>query len=168
SRTRGVDRTSLRADGPARALVLPDPAPVVEAAPAVSQPHELLPVATAAEPAPPALQVQAQESLRTGAKPAVHVSAPGASPRWNQEVGAAVRLFAAQRVQSAEIHVQPAELGPVQLSLRIDAGEANMVLAAPHADTRNALETALPRLREMLSEAGIELGNASVGNSGSF
>ena len=40
------------------------------------------------------------------------------------------------------------------------------MFAAQHAVTRDAIEQALPRLREMLVENGLSLGQASVGEQG--
>jgi flagellar hook-length control protein FliK len=91
------------------------------------------------------------------------VPGPVGTPLWREEFAASVNLLATQRVSSAELRVQPAEMGPVQVSIRIEGGEANIACAAQHADTRHALEAALPRLREMLESNGISVGSASVG-----
>jgi len=92
------------------------------------------------------------------------VSTPVGQPAWNHEIATQVSWLATQRVQSAELRVQPPELGPVHVSIRMDANEASVVLAAPHADTRQALETAIPVLRDMLETRGIALSNASIGD----
>jgi flagellar hook-length control protein FliK len=93
------------------------------------------------------------------------VPGPIGTPLWREEFAASVSMLATQRVSSAELRVQPAELGPVQVSIRIVGGEANIACAAQHADTRHALEAALPRLREMLESNGISIGSASVGTN---
>ena len=70
----------------------------------------------------------------------------------------------------AELRLNPSDLGPLQVVLRLsgdDGGQASVVFASPHADVRAALETALPRLRDMFAESGIALGQASV-NAESF
>jgi len=101
------------------------------------------------------------------ARPVVPVAAPVGTQQWREEFSAAVRVIATEQIQSAEIHLNPPELGPVQVSLRMDAREASFAFTAPHADTRQALEAALPRLRELLEAGGISLGSASVDVSGS-
>jgi flagellar hook-length control protein FliK len=45
--------------------------------------------------------------------------------------------------------------------------QANLLFNAPHAVARDAIQAALPRLQEMLSEGGLTLGNVSVGTQGS-
>jgi flagellar hook-length control protein FliK len=101
------------------------------------------------------------------ARAVVPVAAPVGTPQWREEFSAAVRVIATEQIQSAEIHLNPPELGPVQVSLRMDAREASIAFTAPHADTRQALEAALPRLRELLEAGGISLGSTSVDISGS-
>ena len=102
-----------------------------------------------------------------GGRPALPVAAPVGTAQWREEFSAAVRVIATERIQSAELHLNPPELGPVQVSLRIESNDASIAFSAPHAETRQALEAALPRLREMLEAGGIALGNASVDVAGS-
>lgn len=116
------------------------------------------PVAQAALPQPP-------QATAPAAAPTVHMALPGpmGTPLWREEFAASVNLLATQNVTSAELRVQPAELGPIQVSIRIEGGEASIACSAQHAQTRQALEDALPRLREVLESNGISVGNASVG-----
>jgi flagellar hook-length control protein FliK len=68
-------------------------------------------------------------------------------------------------IQSAELHLNPADLGPIEITLTLggdDKTQATVQFSAAHAATREAIETALPRLREMLQENGITLGQAGV------
>jgi len=83
---------------------------------------------------------------------------------WTQDFGDRVVWMAKQDQQSAEIRITPANLGPIQISLNIEDGKANAAFVSPHAEVRQALEEALPRLREMLNAAGISLGQANVGS----
>lgn len=89
---------------------------------------------------------------------------PVGTQAWREEFASGVHLLATQRVSSAELRVQPEELGPVRVSIRIEAGEASIACTAQHSETRYAMEAALPRLRELLEASGISVGNASVGN----
>lgn len=83
---------------------------------------------------------------------------------WSQDFGDRIVWMAKQDQQSAEIRITPANLGPVQISLNIEDGKANAVFVSPHAEVCQALEEALPRLREMLNASGISLGQANVGS----
>lgn len=162
-----AEANSLAAD-PTQAVAPVQAMEVTHAAPHAALP-EALPAVHANEATAATANVQAPTEAQAASKPhPVHIAAPISSPRWSEEVGNTVRLLATRGIEKAEIHVQPAELGPVQLSLCIDAGDASLALAAPHAETRQALESALPKLREMLAAEGLSLGEASVNDSGAF
>ena len=89
---------------------------------------------------------------------AVAVSEPG----WGKAVSERVLLMANNKLQSAEINLTPAELGPIRVKLAIEDGCANVTFQAQHALTRDAIEQALPRLRELLAENGLMLGDTEV------
>lgn len=65
-------------------------------------------------------------------------------------------------VQSAQIAVTPADLGPVEVRVTLVGDEAKIQLSATHAATREALNEALPRLRASFADAGISLSQAGV------
>jgi flagellar hook-length control protein FliK len=59
--------------------------------------------------------------------------------------------------------LNPPQIGPIEVSLSVEGGHASVSFASANAEVRDAIETALPRLREMLASAGIELGQTNVG-----
>ncbi len=83
---------------------------------------------------------------------------------WHQDLGDRIVWMAKGNQQAADISITPANLGPVHISLNIEDGKANAVFASPHAEVRQAIEEALPRLRDMLGTAGISLEQANVGS----
>ena len=68
--------------------------------------------------------------------------------------------------QSASLTLNPPDLGPLQVVLNVTNSQANATFVAAQPEVRQALEAAMPRLRDMLSDAGIQLGQATV-SSGS-
>ncbi|MFT5963062.1 MAG: flagellar hook-length control protein FliK, partial [Burkholderiaceae bacterium] len=68
--------------------------------------------------------------------------------------------------QTATLTLNPPDLGPLQVVLNVSNGQADASFFAAQPEVRQALEAALPKLREMLGEAGISLGQANV-SSGS-
>jgi flagellar hook-length control protein FliK len=60
------------------------------------------------------------------------------------------------------VRVHPDQLGPVDIHLRVDGDSAELALASSHPAAREALESALPRLRDQLGEAGYQLVRAEV------
>jgi flagellar hook-length control protein FliK len=88
---------------------------------------------------------------------------PVGSTGWSEGVGERVRWMASQGVQRAEIHLHPKELGPMEIRLTMRDEVAQVSIHAAHATTREAVDASIPRLREMLSEANINLGSVDVG-----
>ena len=90
------------------------------------------------------------------------VSAPVGTTAFNDEVGGKITWMANQGVQSASLQVSPEHMGPVEVRISVENGSASVAFNANHADTRAALEQALPRLREMFATQGLTLSDASV------
>jgi flagellar hook-length control protein FliK len=85
---------------------------------------------------------------------------------WDNALGQKVLWMVSQQQQVAELNLNPPDLGPLQVVLSIDNGEASATFVSQHADVRQALEAALPRLREMMAESGITLSSATVSQDG--
>ena len=75
-------------------------------------------------------------------------------------------MLASSNKQQAEIRLTPADLGPLRVRIAVEDGAANVTFQAQHAVTRDAIEAAMPRLREMLAESGLSLGQTSVRDDG--
>ena len=144
-----------------------------------------LPTATAATPLPqaanaltiessqPAIpqsgggQTGPSQTMLEGAAPgtqlAARIDVPVRDPAWAAQLGQRLQLLTSNRLQAAEIRLTPAELGPLRVQIALDDGAANVTFHAQHAVTREAIEQALPRLREMLAENGLLLNQADIG-----
>lgn len=83
---------------------------------------------------------------------------------WSQDFGSKIVWMAKNEQQSAQLNINPPQLGPVQISLNLSGDQVSAVFASPHAEVRQAIQDALPQLREMLAGAGIDLGQANVGS----
>lgn len=83
-------------------------------------------------------------------------------PSWGDRVSERVVMMANNRLQNAELRLTPAELGPLRVKVSMEDGLANVSFVATHSATRDALEQAMPKLRSMLEEQGINLGQSSV------
>ena len=81
---------------------------------------------------------------------------------WANDFGQKVVWLATHDKQTAQLTLNPAQMGPIEISLSMDKGNATASFASANAETRNAIETAMPRLREMFASAGIELGQTNV------
>jgi flagellar hook-length control protein FliK len=96
-------------------------------------------------------------------QPAERIAAHLHAPEWSRNLGDKVIWLAKSEQQVAQISINPPQLGPMQISLTLQGDQATAIFASPHAEVRQAIEDAMPRLREMLSSAGISLGGANVG-----
>ncbi|MBB1341169.1 flagellar hook-length control protein FliK [Pseudoalteromonas sp. SR45-6] len=69
--------------------------------------------------------------------------------------------------KEAEIRLDPPEMGSMQIRIRSDAEQAHINFVVQNQQAKEALEQSMPRLREMLAQQGIELGESSIqqGNS---
>jgi len=77
-----------------------------------------------------------------------------------------VMWFGANKINSAEIHLNPSDLGPVQVRISTQNDQTTVAFSSPHAAVRDALDQALPRLRDMMGSQGIQLADVSVGGHG--
>ncbi|MET0268425.1 MAG: flagellar hook-length control protein FliK [Duganella sp.] len=84
------------------------------------------------------------------------------TPAWDQQLGQKVIFMAAGGEQSATMELNPPDLGPLQVVLSVNKDQATAAFTSATPEVRQALENALPKLREMMSEAGIQLGSATV------
>lgn len=97
------------------------------------------------------------------------INLPVKHPQWGQAFGQRVVFMANQSLQQAQITLNPEKLGKIQVLLKMDKDQVmNVSLAAQNGMTREAIENALPRLREMLEQAGINLGNVDISEQKQF
>ena len=144
---------------------------VFKARPTVTQPVQVLNAQPNPQQAVVLTAPPTPVSTDTGFSAAVQqasdlVSVPVRDAAWAERIGERVLMMAGKQMTSAEIRLTPAELGPLRVQVSVDDGAANVTFQAQHAVTREAIEQALPRLRELLAENGLSLGEASVGEQG--
>jgi len=114
-----------------------------------------------------ALQTAAE--LKTGAASTPFAGSPTATPHvggesFDEDISARIGWLADQKIGHATIKVTPHDLGLIEVRLQMDGDKVHASFSSAHADVRHALESTLPRLREMLNDQGFQLGNADVGH----
>ncbi|MDR1424886.1 MAG: flagellar hook-length control protein FliK [Azoarcus sp.] len=102
---------------------------------------------------------------QAAAPPAVAVPSALGQPGWAEEVGNRVLWMLGRGESKAELVLTPPHLGRVEVSITMNGDQSTAQFVASSQAARDALEQALPRLREMLAQAGVSLGEASVGAS---
>jgi flagellar hook-length control protein FliK len=93
---------------------------------------------------------------------AATVQAPIGSAGWGDAVGQKVVWMASQQQQVAELHLNPPHLGPMEVRLTINNDQVTALFVSHQPVVREAIEAAMPRLREMFADNGMMLGNATV------
>lgn len=83
---------------------------------------------------------------------------------WNNDFAQKVVWIATSHKQAAELTLNPPDMGNIEISLQFDRDKstATATFVSTNAEVRETIETALPRLREMLAGVGIELGQTNV------
>jgi len=108
--------------------------------------------ASSAATAAAAAAAAAGQALRT----------PVGNPRWADELGSRLVMMTTRGQNEGSLTLAPEHLGPLEVRISMQQNTANVWFGAQHAETRAALAEALPRLREMLADAGLSLGQSGV------
>ncbi len=137
--------TSLRAAVDLRA------APGVDAAPGSASSH-----------AATQLSALTASSVTHAAAEQAALRSPVGAPRWSEELGSRLVMMSTRGQNEGSLSLTPEHLGPLEVRISMNQNTANVWFGAHHAETRAALADALPRLREMLAEAGLTLGQSGV------
>ena len=114
-----------------------------------------------------------QHAQSSDGKPAAEVSARRepqslphlklATPEAPAQLHQKVNLMLADKLQQAEIQLDPLGLGKMKIQIQMDASsQANVHFVVQHGQTREMLEQAMPGLRDMLAGQGIQLGQTVV------
>jgi len=96
------------------------------------------------------------------ALPTATLDTPLRQPGWDQALSERVMWVVNQKVQGVELKLNPAHLGPIEVRVQMQNDQAQVSFVAQHAPVREALEAALPRLREMFSANGFNLVDVNV------
>jgi flagellar hook-length control protein FliK len=83
-------------------------------------------------------------------------------------LGERLLLMADGGLQSARIRISPENLGPLDIRIQVQDDATQVWFNASQGQTREILEQAMPRLRELLADQGMRLTDANVtgGDSG--
>lgn len=121
--------------------------------------------APAAQTMPPsnqvnALSTHADAGFKAGFE--AQLSAALHSSDFAPALGLQISTLTRNGIPEARLHLNPAELGPIAVQIELDGRNAQVVLAASHAETRQALEQALPQLASAMRDAGFTMAGGGV------
>jgi flagellar hook-length control protein FliK len=95
-----------------------------------------------------------------------NLSTPVTSPQFAQALADRVNLWisgpATSGPMTAELRLNPAEMGPVHIRIELDGQNAMVDFAAAHEQTREAIESSMSLLSGALESAGLTLSGGGV------
>jgi flagellar hook-length control protein FliK len=112
---------------------------------------------------------QAAQPARLAAEAAVplkgyatSVEVPVGQAEWGDKVMGKLSWLTARNMSVAEIHLTPPDMGPMEVKVRVQNDQANITVHAANPVVREQLELNSHRLRDMLGEQGLSLGQFDV------
>lgn len=92
-----------------------------------------------------------------------NINTPVGYQNWDEALGQHVGMMINNGNQSATLSLNPPDLGPLKVIVQMqNHGVADATFVTAHAEVRQAIEAAIPKLRDMLDQSGIQLGQANV------
>jgi flagellar hook-length control protein FliK len=90
---------------------------------------------------------------------------PMADPQTFMEgLGQRLMIMSEKGVQSARLKLYPENLGTLDIKIQVEDNIARVWFTAEHGQAREALETALPKLKDLFAQQDMELIRADVGS----
>jgi hypothetical protein len=84
------------------------------------------------------------------------------NPQWSEALAERAGWLAHQRIHTADMQLDPPELGPLQIKISVHQDQAVVSFVSANPQVRDLLDQNLVRLRELLQEQGLQLMDAGV------
>jgi len=106
------------------------------------------------------LSMSSAAPLTSSLSTAIGVPVQGAE--WSGKMTEQVSMMVKGGFQQADIKLNPAHLGPLEVKLNVSDDKANISFVTQHVPVKEAIDSAMPRLRDMLEEQGLSLADVDV------
>lgn len=118
----------------------------------------------------PAVLIQGKSALTTGLsapveaqlQTAMRVQVAFGHAQWSEALAERTAWLAGQQIHSAELQLDPPELGPLQVRISVHQDQASVSFVSANPQVREALDQSMTRLRDLLQEQGMQLVDAGV------
>ncbi len=97
----------------------------------------------------------------------VHTLPTFGDAAWPQSMASQLAFMQVHRQSSAELQLNPAELGGMHVKLEVDNGAVNASFVCQHQAVAELVQDAMPRLRDAMQQGGMQLAQTSV-STGDF
>lgn len=88
--------------------------------------------------------------------------APFGTQGWSDAVASRVIWLTDNRMMTAELRLDPPDLGPLQVKISMADGQAQVSFVSQSSDVRNAIDQSVARLRELFEERNVDLMNVDI------
>lgn len=167
----GTDGSKTAGKPLARDLITQGPAPDAtrtgqDAKTGASTEVERLAALGGGQPLPPNFKQALNEAAAAGSPATGTLNTPLQSPEFSQHLADQVSLWVSTaRTEGplrAELHLNPAEMGPIHVKIAVDGQSAQVDFAAAVVETRQAIEASLGHLSAALDHIGLTLSGGDV------
>lgn len=107
--------------------------------------------------------LQGNYSLSTPTEP-LYIARPDSPVEWSQGLGDRVSWMINQKLNSATIRLDPPSLGKLEIHVQVTDEATKITINVQTAQTRDLIENASMRLRDLLQEAGYPNVDVDVGH----
>lgn len=90
------------------------------------------------------------------------MSKPMAHPEWDQELGERIVWMNNRAMPFAELRINPQHLGPISIRIDMNQDQTTIAFSAQQAAVKEAIEAAIPKLREMMGAQQLNVAEISV------
>ncbi|WP_417566132.1 flagellar hook-length control protein FliK [Marinobacter sp.] len=96
---------------------------------------------------------------------ATSIDVPVGHAEWGDKLVGKLSWLTARNMSVAEIHLTPPDMGPMEVKVRVQNEQANIIVHSANPVVRDQLELHSHRLRDMLGEQGLSLAGFDVSDS---
>ncbi|MCW8328184.1 flagellar hook-length control protein FliK [Photobacterium sp. SDRW27] len=79
-----------------------------------------------------------------------------------EQIAERMQMMMSKNLKHVDIRLDPPELGKLQIKLSLNQDQASVQFTVGNQQTRDLVEQAMPRLRELLNQQGLQLAQSSV------
>jgi len=87
---------------------------------------------------------------------------PVTHKKWGELLAEKTLLLVNQKGSTARLNLIPHNLGPLEIKLQLQGDASSIEFVTHHSATKEAIESAIPKLREMFESGGLSLGDVNV------
>ncbi|MDX1801154.1 MAG: flagellar hook-length control protein FliK [Marinobacter sp.] len=96
---------------------------------------------------------------------ATSIELPVGHAQWGEQLVGKLAWLTTRNMQSAEIHLTPPDLGPMEVKVHVHNDQASVTVHSASPVVRDHLEVNSHRLRDLLSDNGLSLAHFDVSDS---